>query len=417
MKHIKASFNSFTKTQKLFISFFLIGIFANLFFDVVTYYHLNTSTEAGHQVTRSHDILDHLRKLDEAVDKHSLGEKGYVQDIHREIEYLKKVVKNSKVQSLLAQLSTEIGQPHAVSTVLKMMDIESDLLRQRTEREIFEDESYEMLLSRVLFADGALLGLMLTFFALVLREGKRSELNLNVSLNNIREANSALEAEIVRRSNKLKMTAHDLRNPLGTISGFASLITDEDEGGSLHAYSEAIKRISSNSLRLIDSMLASDDGKLDLQKMDVLSLLKDLCFQNKILAADKQQTLFFESNLATAQIMGDQIKIEELLVNLIGNAIKYSPLGGKIWVRCFAENEKLCIEVEDQGAGFSDDDKKLAFRFGEKLSARPTANESSTGIGLYVVKRIVDLHQGKIEILDSKTGRGTCMHLELSMNL
>jgi signal transduction histidine kinase len=110
------------------------------------------------------------------------------------------------------------------------------------------------------------------------------------------------------------------------------------------------------------------------------------------------------SNIVT---MCDTDRIREAIDNLLSNAIKYSPIGGKISVAVTHEDDNTVIRVADQGAGLSPEDLGRLFGRFQRLSAKPTAGESSTGLGLSIVKRIIDMHGGEVAAKSDGPGQGS----------
>jgi signal transduction histidine kinase len=105
--------------------------------------------------------------------------------------------------------------------------------------------------------------------------------------------------------------------------------------------------------------------------------------------------------------------MREAIDNLISNAIKYSPIGGRIELSLDLQADGAHIRVKDEGPGMSENDiSRLYGRF-QRLSAKPTGGESSTGLGLSIVKRIIDLHGGAIDAESAGPGRGTTFTLTL----
>jgi signal transduction histidine kinase len=102
----------------------------------------------------------------------------------------------------------------------------------------------------------------------------------------------------------------------------------------------------------------------------------------------------------------------EVLDNLISNAVKYSPQGKNIYIRLNISNEAVAVEVQDEGPGLSDEDKKHLFGKFARLSARPTAGEHSTGLGLSIVKRMVEAMNGRVWC-ESELGKGAKFCVEL----
>ena len=111
----------------------------------------------------------------------------------------------------------------------------------------------------------------------------------------------------------------------------------------------------------------------------------------------------------------DPDRMREAVDNLVSNAIKYSPPGGHIELSLAVEPNRAEIKVRDQGAGLSQDDLSRLFGRFQRLSARPTAGESSTGLGLSIVKRIVELHGGNVEAASDGPGRGSIFTIHLPL--
>jgi signal transduction histidine kinase len=109
----------------------------------------------------------------------------------------------------------------------------------------------------------------------------------------------------------------------------------------------------------------------------------------------------------------DPERLREAVDNLISNAIKYSPLGGNIELSMGADAGDTVISVKDEGAGFSQADISRLFGRFQRLSAKPTGGESSTGLGLSIVKRIVELHGGRVSAESPGTGRGATFTIRL----
>jgi signal transduction histidine kinase len=128
---------------------------------------------------------------------------------------------------------------------------------------------------------------------------------------------------------------------------------------------------------------------------------------NQPLATNKQQTITVSAPLNYVT-MCDADRMREAIDNLISNAIKYSPIGGKIAVLVTHEEENhTIIRVADEGAGLSPEDLGRLFGRFQRLSAKPTAGESSTGLGLSIVKRIVDMHGGEVTADSRGPGQGS----------
>jgi signal transduction histidine kinase len=109
----------------------------------------------------------------------------------------------------------------------------------------------------------------------------------------------------------------------------------------------------------------------------------------------------------------DPDRLREAIDNLISNAIKYSPVGGNIELNMSLADEDILIRVADEGPGLSEEDVSRLFGRFQRLSARPTGGESSTGLGLSIVKRIIELHGGRVGAQSPGPGRGTTFTIRL----
>jgi signal transduction histidine kinase len=109
----------------------------------------------------------------------------------------------------------------------------------------------------------------------------------------------------------------------------------------------------------------------------------------------------------------DPDRMREAVDNLVSNAIKYSPAGGNIELSMTADKEGAVIVVRDEGAGLSQEDMSRLFGRFQRLSAKPTGGESSTGLGLSIVRRIIELHGGSIDADSQGPGRGAAFTIRL----
>ncbi|UPK27398.1 ATP-binding response regulator [Bradyrhizobium sp. 195] len=242
------------------------------------------------------------------------------------------------------------------------------------------------------------------------------------------QANRRLSAQWLRlqRANGFKneilgTVAHDLKNPLGVILGRTEMLkelisTGASESGvvaQVDHIRDATKRLTTMVDHLIsDAMADAFDITIRREPVDVAALVKEVAEANQPLAVNKQQAI---SVAAPANIvtMCDTDRIREAIDNLISNAIKYSPIGGKIDVAVSHEGGDTVVRVSDEGAGLSPEDLGRLFGRFQRLSAKPTAGESSTGLGLSIVKRIVDMHGGEVTADSGGPGKGSTFTITL----
>jgi signal transduction histidine kinase len=227
-------------------------------------------------------------------------------------------------------------------------------------------------------------------------------------------ANRRLEAqwERARRTNALQSeiletVAHDLKNPLSVILGRAEMLDELVTSGNAGAekMEMQIVQIKGSARRLtnmVDQLMANaSTGVLDIslrwEDLNLANLVREVSESNRTLAARKGQnmSLTIPERLMTR---GDPDRLREALDNIIGNAVKYSPLGGDIAVSATEETGEPVIRVSDSGPGFAPEDMGRMFGRFQRLSAKPTGGESSTGLGLSITKRIIELHAGDISV-------------------
>ena len=242
------------------------------------------------------------------------------------------------------------------------------------------------------------------------------------------QANRRLSAQWLRlqRANGFKneilgTVAHDLKNPLGVILGRTEMLTELIGAGSskenitaqVEHIRDATRRLTSMVDHLIsDAMADAFDITIRREPVDVAALVSEVADANLPLAVNKQQSISVSAppNFVT---MCDSDRIREAIDNLISNAIKYSPIGGKIKVTVTHEGEHTVIRIADDGAGLSPEDLGRLFGRFQRLSAKPTAGESSTGLGLSIVKRIIDMHGGHVTAQSPGPGRGSTFTVTL----
>jgi signal transduction histidine kinase len=131
------------------------------------------------------------------------------------------------------------------------------------------------------------------------------------------------------------------------------------------------------------------------------------------LAARKQQTIAISADMDEPPTSCDADRMREAVDNLLSNAIKYSPLGARIEVSVDRAEDVAVISVTDEGPGFSPEDLSRLYGRFQRLSAKPTGGEGSTGLGLSIVKRIVDLHHGHLAVEPVASGRGSALVITL----
>jgi signal transduction histidine kinase len=249
--------------------------------------------------------------------------------------------------------------------------------------------------------------------------------NANVHLveqkEKLTEGKNKLELLNTQKEELFASVIHDIKNPASAIRGYIELLNSYELNAneqqeimqSLVASSEDIMKLSQDMCAIIAKALP--EPKLKFKKGSLKNIIDDVFSQNASYAKVKQVKLFNKSSIDLPELNMDMEKIEEALDNLVNNAIKYAPPETIVEIRSYIEdlNKKLVvIEVKDNGVGLSEEDLKKSFLKGSILSAKPTGLEQSSGLGLWIVKRIIEEHNGKVKV-ESKLGIGSTFSFEL----
>ena len=402
-----------TKIQKIFKWTAACAILFKFSSDYVAYQKIHSSVIDAYEVTL------YIQKLEQAVEQLIAypDDEKELSNVKIEIDHVRRLTRNSTQQNSLTKITTLLHSSPvtvtATAIISEMLAVEAQILQERLHGGLVQNRELERSFFLALVLDGLLIALLLVSFYIEIRRRRKIMEDLGLSLSALRVSNMALLEEQVKRQGAVKTTVHDLKNPLGSIRGFAELLGDDSTSReSIQEFSSIIRRISQSSLELVDSLLSTHDKvSYELKPVNLVLILEEICVQNEAQAKLKGQVFIREFSVSEATVLGNRMKLEELLSNIISNAIKYSPMSGNIWVRCKIDSKNVQIEVEDQGPGFTGDDKTKAFHYAQVLSAKPTGNESSTGYGLFIVKQIAEFHKGSIEINESRTGIGACVSL------
>jgi len=222
----------------------------------------------------------------------------------------------------------------------------------------------------------------------------------------------------------LGMASHDLKNPLFVIVCQAYLIANKVPVGSIMSEEamEMVNRVTvhaKNMQKIIADFLdfqAVEDGhiKLNNQKVDLAELGSRVVENFQPYAGEKQIRLaFINCSTHTKPVTwGDPSRLEQVVQNLVGNALKFNPAEGEVYVESHADDQEVKLIVRDHGPGLSPGDlEKVFVQFG-KLSRKPTGSESSSGLGLAICKKLIDLHEGTIKATNNPEG-GACFWFTL----
>ena len=234
--------------------------------------------------------------------------------------------------------------------------------------------------------------------------------------NSMDQLRDALEAN----KEILGITAHDLKNPLGGIIGLAEMVIHDFEHGVQSTYESAVDNIpmlkdeAERMLKIIKELLDKhrEGGELSLNKEKALlgDVVSAVIRWNQKQATSKEIQLHYHAEEVVVVDI-DVMAIQRVLDNYVSNAIKYSPSQTSVWINIERinaaeyEGSRVMVSVRDEGPGLTAEDKQHVFGKMQRLSAKPTAGEHSTGLGLYIVKQLVEAHRGHVGV-ESEEGKG-----------
>ncbi len=216
------------------------------------------------------------------------------------------------------------------------------------------------------------------------------------------------------------MVSHDLKNPIHAIGGLAQLMKasgtlDADLLESVKHIEASVSKMKALISKLLDlNRIEQEASFVQKQAVNLKELLAKVMSTFNSPAQKKGIELILEVPSGVDEFRTDPSLIEQILDNLMSNAIKFSNSDKKVWLRAIKMGSYLVFEVEDQGPGIKESERPKLFGTFQRLSARPTGGETSTGLGLSIVKRIVDALGADIKV-SSDEGKGTTFRVAVKM--
>jgi signal transduction histidine kinase len=240
------------------------------------------------------------------------------------------------------------------------------------------------------------LPIFMTFLGVIFETGRhRAFRKMEDALGDLSQANQRLLQADREKNQFLGMVTHDLKNPLSVIFGFSKLLAPK-VGESLPTESASVNfivRAAERMMQMIEQLLdvnAIEEGRfpLNLEPCDLSAISDEVVVAFRRVAEEKKIVLHEEQEHDSLWVHADEKAVRQILENLLSNAVKYSPQGSEVFVRLSRSPHGVSWEVRDPGAGLSVKDQAKLFQKFSKLSTRPTAGESSTGLGLSIVKKL-----------------------------
>jgi PAS domain S-box-containing protein len=226
-------------------------------------------------------------------------------------------------------------------------------------------------------------------------------------------AQRALQDEARRKDEFLATLAHELRNPLAPIRNAVSLLQlMSDEKAELRRVGDLIDRQVTQLARLVDDLLDVSRitfGKVSLQRapVDLREVAKDAVATSEPLLAEKSHRLRLELGNEPFWVEGDRVRLAQVVSNLLNNAARYTPPGGRITLKVAAADSEARIAVEDNGIGIEPSQLERVFEPFAQVDRGEAAGAGGIGIGLALAKALVELHGGRISAHSAGGGSGS----------
>ena len=246
-----------------------------------------------------------------------------------------------------------------------------------------------------------------------------SMLSVSIDITERKRAEEALREGDRRKDEFLAMLAHELRNPMAPIRAAADLMEVA------HLDAERLKRTSQIISRQVRHMTGLVDDLLDVSRvtrglvtleredLDIRHVITDALEQVRPLIEEKRHHLTLDLCPEPAHVLGDQKRLVQILANLLNNAAKYTPSGGTIRLAMQASNDEVLLAIADNGIGIASDLQPRIFDLFTQAERSPDRAQGGLGIGLALVKSLVELHGGSVACDSPGPGRGSTFSVRL----
>ncbi|MBI2087336.1 MAG: HAMP domain-containing histidine kinase [Deltaproteobacteria bacterium] len=214
--------------------------------------------------------------------------------------------------------------------------------------------------------------------------------------------------------------AHDIKNPLGVMMGYAEAVQAGLQDSASKDKLEMLDRIQDNGQRIVKLVTGfleaskTEAGAISFEPkpVDINTILREASQQQMSLLRQKEINLKVDLNSGLPRVLGDEMQLDRVFWNLVGNAIKFTPRGGFVTLRSWLEKGRVCASVSDTGMGIPK--HELPMLFGEFRRLKGSGKVEGTGLGLFIVKTIVEAHGGTVEA-ESEVNQGSTFTVRLPM--
>ena len=285
--------------------------------------------------------------------------------------------------------------------------------------EIFTAQGYQAIIYKILvFLSVSFVGYQFIKNIKIEAEQKKE---IELLADKLKKANDDLKELDQTKSNFLSMASHELNTPLSAIEGYLSMIIEEGIGGKLNkVHKEYLTKVFTSSKRLAHlvhdllnvSRIEQNRIHLIYDKGNIDKIIKQAISEVKPNIDEQHHKLIYTPNKNIPETWSDVDRVTEIVINLLGNAVKYTNPGGKIEINSEVKEDKILVSVKDNGIGISEEAQdKIWGKFDQGNMTRD--QRKGTGLGLYIVKNLVELHKGEVWVESQGEGKGSTFYFTL----
>jgi PAS domain S-box-containing protein len=240
----------------------------------------------------------------------------------------------------------------------------------------------------------------------------RDRTDMRTQLNSLANEIAGAHAQVQRTKAFLRTLGHELRNPLAPLQMAAHVIMRASEAPVVHRAADTILAQTGTIARLADDLMEatrmdSGQARLQLQRVDLREVAQQASDSFQALAADKRLSVEVVQSAAPLIVNADVNRLQQVLLNLVSNALKYTPPGGRVWIKTTQETDEVVLRIEDTGIGIPAEVLPRIFDLFTRDVAAVENDPHGLGIGLAMVRQIVSLHGGSVQARSAGHGHGS----------
>ncbi len=246
----------------------------------------------------------------------------------------------------------------------------------------------------------------------------RDRTDVRIQLDSLENQNAKLHEAMERTHTFLRTLGHELRNPLAPLQSASQIIQKVNSDPRAEKALQIIFSQIATLKRMADDLMnvsRLDVGKvqLDLERVDLRDLVRNACAGYEDLARDKGVDLASVLPQGRLEVRVDLGRFQQVTSNLLGNAIKYTPPGGKVWMKATQQGDEVVLRIEDTGIGIAPDMLPKLFELFSRGDSAQEIAPSGLGIGLAVVQQVMELHGGTVQARSAGLGKGAVFTVRL----